>query len=103
ARPDSQGRGTQIVFVAPLPSAPAMLEIEGPVFPMVPNHETFVTVYRDGVLLRQDVLTTEHRVPRVYGRGSAGVAAVLRTFVPSGIHHIAIGPDHILFVLGLLL
>jgi len=103
ARPDSQGRGAQIAFSAPLPSPPAMIEVEGPVFPMVPNHETFVSVYRDGVLLRQDVLTTEHRISRVYGRGPAGTVAVLRTFVPAGIHHIAIGPDHILFVLGLLL
>jgi hypothetical protein len=49
------------------------------------------------------VLTSEHRVVRVYGTGPAGAVAVLRTFVPAGIHHIAIGPDHILFVLGLLL
>jgi len=103
ARPDPEGRGVQVSFAASLARPPASLEVEGPVFPMVPNHETFVSVYRDGVLVRQDVLTTEHRVLRVYGRGTAGVAAVLRTFVPAGIHHIAIGPDHILFVLGLLL
>jgi hypothetical protein len=103
ARPDPEGRGAQVMFAATLARPPATLEVEGPVFPMVPNHETFVTVWRDSVLVRQDVLTTEHRVTRVYGAGPAGVAAVLRTFVPAGIHHIAIGPDHILFVLGLLL
>jgi hydrogenase/urease accessory protein HupE len=31
------------------------------------------------------------------------VLAVVRKFVPSGIHHILIGPDHILFLVGLLL
>jgi hydrogenase/urease accessory protein HupE len=31
------------------------------------------------------------------------VVAVMKTFVPSGIHHILIGPDHILFLIGLLL
>jgi HupE/UreJ protein len=103
ARPDPEGRGVQVAFTASLERPPASLEVEGPVFPTVPNHETFVSVYRDGVLIRQDVLTTGHRVLRVYGSGTAGVAAVLRTFVPAGIHHIAIGPDHILFVLGLLL
>ena len=103
ARTDPEGRGVQLMFAASLPRPPASLEVEGPVFPMVANHETFVSVYRDGVLLRQDVLTAAHRVLRVYGTGPAGVAAVLRTFVPAGIHHIAIGPDHILFVLGLLL
>jgi len=103
ARLDPEGRGVQLAFAASLPRPPAALEVEGPVFPMVANHETFVSVYREGVLIRQDVLTAEHRVLRVYGTGAPGVAAVLRTFVPAGIHHIAIGPDHILFVLGLLL
>ena len=103
ARSDPEGRGVQLAFAASLVRAPSMIEVDGPVFPFVPNHETFVSVYRDGVLLRHDVLTVEHPVLRVYGSGSAGVAAVLRTFVPAGIHHIAIGPDHILFVLGLLL
>jgi hypothetical protein len=28
---------------------------------------------------------------------------VFTTFTASGIHHIAIGPDHILFIIGLLL
>ena len=103
ARLDPEGRGVQLAFAASLPRPPATVEVDGPVFPFVPNHETFVSVYRDGVLLRHDVLTVEHPVMRVYGSGAAGVAAVLRTFVPAGIHHIAIGPDHILFVLGLLL
>jgi hypothetical protein len=31
------------------------------------------------------------------------VLEVIRTFVPAGIHHILIGPDHILFLCGLLL
>jgi len=102
-RPDPEGRGVQLEFFAPLPRAVAALEVAGPVFPQVANHETFVNVFRDGGLLRQDVLTAGHRVTRVYGRGAPGALAVLRTFVPAGVHHIAIGPDHILFVLGLLL
>jgi hydrogenase/urease accessory protein HupE len=51
----------------------------------------------------QDVLTAEHRTARAFAGGSAGTWAVLRTFVTAGVHHIAIGPDHVLFVLGLLL
>jgi hypothetical protein len=103
ARLDPEGRGVQVTFTVPLARPASTLEVDGPVFPMVPNHETFVNVFRDSLLVQQSVLTTEHPVTRVYGSGPAGVAAVLRTFVPAGIHHIAIGPDHILFVLGLLL
>jgi hypothetical protein len=101
--PDPRRRGVTLSLVAPLARPAASLEVVGPVFPFVPNHETFVNVYAAGRLLRQDVLTSEHRVTRVYAGGTAGALAVLRTFVPAGIHHIAIGPDHILFVLGLLL
>src|SRR5207253_2265990 len=32
-----------------------------------------------------------------------GALAVIRKFVPAGIHHILIGPDHLLFLFGLLL
>src|SRR3954453_14641495 len=32
-----------------------------------------------------------------------GVLAVVKKFLPAGIHHILIGPDHILFLVGLLL
>ena len=32
-----------------------------------------------------------------------GTLAVIQKFIPSGIHHILIGPDHLLFLIGLLL
>jgi hypothetical protein len=103
AHRDPRRRGVTLSLVAPLERPAASLEVAGPVFPFVANHQTFVSVFAGDRLLREDVLTTEHRVTRVYARGGAGTLAVLRTFVPAGIHHIAIGPDHILFVLGLLL
>lgn len=103
AHPDPRRRGATLSLEAPLPGPVASLEVLGPVFPFVANHETFVSIYSGERLLRQDVLTAEHRVTRVYASGRAGTLAVLRTFVPAGMHHIAIGPDHILFVLGLLL
>ncbi len=103
ARPDPRGRGVLLTGTTSLPAPAASLEVRGPVFPELATHETFLTVYRGDRLIRQDVLTATHRVVRVYAAGAAGTFAVLRTFVPAGVHHIAIGPDHILFVLGLLL
>ncbi len=103
AHHDPRRRGVTLELCAPLARPAASLEVAGPVFPLVANHETFVNVFVGERLVRQDVLTAEHRVTRVYAGGRAGMFAVLRTFVPAGIHHIAIGPDHILFVLGLLL
>ena len=72
-------------------------------FPYDPLHQTFVNVYEDGELRQQTILTARDD-ERVYYRGSSrGALAVIATFVPAGIHHILIGPDHILFLIGLLL
>jgi hydrogenase/urease accessory protein HupE len=79
------------------------LSLDTNLFPADPNHQTFVNVYEDGELRQQFILsaTTE---PVTYYRGTtAGALAVMGTFVPSGVHHIMIGPDHILFLVGLLL
>ena len=38
-----------------------------------------------------------------YTGGRQGAFAVFKEFTRAGIHHIAIGPDHILFIIGLLL
>lgn len=85
------------------PRLPGMLRIEGPLFPYDPQHETYLNVFENGTLRQQDLLThTRTRYDHFTG-GRQGVLAVLRTFLLAGIHHIFIGPDHILFIVGLLL
>lgn len=103
AHPDAQGRGVTLQLVAPVGPAAADLEFVGPVFPEVAAHQTYVTITRDGKVRAQDVLTAAHRSARAYVSGAPGVVAVWRTFILSGLQHIAIGPDHILFIVGLLL
>jgi hydrogenase/urease accessory protein HupE len=82
---------------------PAVLELNGPLFPYDPPHETYVNGYVDGALVHQDLLDRE----RTHGSYPTGARPkpwnVVRLFVAEGIHHIFIGPDHILFVIGLLL
>ncbi len=103
ARRDPRGRGVNLEMFAPLARPAAKLEVRGPVFPFVAGHQTFVSVYAGGRLLQQAVLTGERREMRAFAGGREGALAVLRTFVAAGMHHIFIGPDHVLFVLGLLL
>jgi hydrogenase/urease accessory protein HupE len=87
-----------------IPGEPAgALTLDTNLFPADPNHQTFINVYEGGDLRQQFILsaTTD---PVTYYRGTtAGALAVMGTFIPSGVHHIAIGPDHILFLVGLLL
>ena len=103
AHPDAAGRGVTLESVAALPHRTGELAFDGPVFPEIATHQTFVTIRSGDVVRVQDVLTASHRTARAYASSAAGMWAVWRTFIVSGVHHIAIGPDHILFVLGLLL
>ena len=103
AHPDAAGRGVTLESVAALPHRTGELAFDGPVFPEIATHQTFVTIRSGDVVRVQDVLTASHRTARAYASSAAEMWAVWRTFIVSGVHHIAIGPDHILFVLGLLL
>ena len=92
----------QLNFRVPGPLG-GKLTYTGDVFPYDPKHQTFVNVYDEGAL-RDQWITGANSPAHAYYRGNRqGVAAVLETFVPAGAHHIWIGPDHLLFLLGLLL
>ena len=82
---------------------PATLGIHALMFPYDRLHQTFVNVYEDGGLRQQFVLSADNADRTYYTGTTQGAIAVIRTFVPAGIHHILIGPDHILFLIGLLL
>ena len=82
---------------------PGHTAIDAYVFPYDPIHQTFINIYEDDALKLQAILDTSRRRVEYYGGTAQGRLAVLRTFVVSGIEHIMIGPDHILFLVGLLL
>ena len=72
-------------------------------FPYDPVHQTFVNVYENGTLRHQAILDQNRAAADYYAGTWQGTGAVLAVFIPSGIEHIIIGPDHVLFLLGLLL
>ena len=86
-----------------LEAQPGVINISGVLFPYDPAHQTFVNVYEGGSLRSQAILD-EGRTQHEYFVGSVqGTFAVFQKFIPAGIQHILIGPDHILFLVGLLL
>jgi hydrogenase/urease accessory protein HupE len=91
-------------FTYRIPGEPkAALEIDTDLFPRDPSHQTFVNVYEAGDI-RQQFIFSASSEPKTYYRGTtAGAVEVMKTFVPSGVHHILIGPDHLLFLFALLL
>ena len=85
------------------PAPPSVLAVQSRLFPYDPRHRTFVNIYENERLARQEIFEGDAR-PVEYRTGSRqSVGAVVRQFVAEGVHHIFIGPDHILFVVGLLL
>ena len=79
------------------------LSVRTDLFPYDRQHQTFVNLYVDDELRQQWIFN--HGAPdRTYYLGdTAGAWEVIKTFVPAGVHHILIGPDHILFLCALLL
>jgi hypothetical protein len=93
----------EVAYRVPLTSPVGHLTIRAALFPYDPTHQTFVNVYERDVLTRQEVLSATRPSDEYYTGGRQGALAVFKAFTAAGIHHIAIGPDHILFIIGLLL
>ena len=71
-------------------------------FPYDPQHQTFLNIY-EGRALTQAILDGGRTTFEYFAGTRQGAFAVVQKFLPSGIHHILIGPDHLLFLVGLLL
>ncbi len=84
-------------------ATPGRLDVTAELFPYDPNHQTFVNIYEFGALRRQAMLDVRHPSLEHFTGSAQGTFAVIARFVPAGIQHILIGPDHILFLIGLLL
>jgi hydrogenase/urease accessory protein HupE len=87
----------------PAAASPGIVSVSAVMFPYDENHQTFVNVYENDGLTSQVILDRNHTRTEYYAGTRQGVFAVVRKFVPAGIHHILIGPDHLLFLVGLLL
>ncbi|MFZ4794503.1 MAG: HupE/UreJ family protein [Blastocatellia bacterium] len=79
------------------------IELECRLFPDDPRHQTFVNIFEGATLRQQQVLTAARPALEYFSGTRQGIREVILKFVPGGIEHIFIGPDHILFLVGLLL
>ncbi|HSL21025.1 MAG TPA: HupE/UreJ family protein [Vicinamibacterales bacterium] len=81
----------------------AVVGVRARLFPYDPAHQTFVNIYEDGALRLQAILDARNAERRHFTGTRQGRLALVVRFARSGIHHILIGPDHLLFLVGLLL
>ena len=82
---------------------PPAFQVDSDLFPYDPQHQTFVNIYEGDALRQQWIFAGDTAAKTHFAGTTAGVLATLATFIPSGVEHILIGPDHIAFVIGLLL
>jgi hydrogenase/urease accessory protein HupE len=82
---------------------PGVLALDALLFPYDPAHQTFINIYDGGSLALQSILGGGRTRLEYFPGTRQGTAAVVRRFLASGVHHILIGPDHLLFLVGLLL
>jgi len=102
-RPLADQDAVEILWTTPVQGLVGRLTISADLFPYDVAHQTFVNVYERGAIMRQEVLNHDRVSVDFFSGTRQGLLAVFTAFTASGIHHIAIGPDHILFVIGLLL
>jgi hydrogenase/urease accessory protein HupE len=114
---DGQSLDPELLSVEPLPdreaialnlrfhtrAAPGLIKIQCALFPYDPQHQTFLNVYEGEALTHQEIFSKDHANFDYFTGGRQGVLAVVKNFLLSGTWHIFIGPDHILFIVGLLL
>jgi hydrogenase/urease accessory protein HupE len=114
---DGQPIGTELLRLEPLPDRqalslelrlstkpfPGLFRIKCALFPYDPVHQTFLNVYEDGQLVRQEIFNREHQTLDYFPGGRQGRLAAVKKFALEGIYHIFTGPDHVLFIIGLLL
>ncbi len=79
------------------------IKVRCALFSSEPRHKTFLNIYRDGMLHTQAIFEQGAEAGTYRLSQRQGTVAVVKQFVREGVHHIFIGPDHILFIIGLLL
>jgi len=114
---DGQSIDPVVVQLDPLPDRQALsleLRLQGNtsagaiginclLFPYDPLHQTFLNIYENDKLVRQEILDRNHQTATWFTGGEQGLIAVVKKFTVAGIRHIFTGPDHVLFIVRLLL
>ena len=98
----AERQSVRLVMQIPVAEAPASVHVNAVLFPYDGNHRTFLNIY-EGDALAQAILDRGKPSFEYFAGTRQGAMAVVRKFLPSGVHHILIGPDHLLFLIGLLL
>jgi hydrogenase/urease accessory protein HupE len=101
--PLAERQSIRITSRFPLAAAPGVIALDALMFPYDPQHQTFINFYEAESLALQAILDQSKTSVEFFSGSRQGVLAVMKRFIPAGVEHILIGPDHLLFLVGLLL
>ncbi len=96
-------RDLKLVFHAAAKQPIAAIQVSCDLFSFDARHRTFLNIYQSEKLRYQGIFDKDTARLDFVLSSHQPISAVIRQFVWEGIHHIFIGPDHILFIVGLLL
>lgn len=82
---------------------PGLLRLDALMFPYDPMHQTFVNFYEGDTLALQAILDQSKTTVEFFSGSRQGVWAAVRRFIGTGARHIVLGPEHVLFLVGILL
>ena len=103
AEPLPERQSVRLRAHSDLSRAPGVIDVSAELFPYDAAHQTFLNFYDNGALTSQAILGADQTRDEYFVGSRQGTLAVIQKFVPEGVHHILIGPDHLLFLVGLLL
>jgi hypothetical protein len=103
AEPIPERQAVRLRARVELDGEPGLLDVSAKLFPYDAAHQTFLNFYDAGDLTAQAILGDTETSYEYFVGSRQGTLAVIQKFVPQGIRHILLGPDHVLFLVGLLL
>lgn len=98
----ARAAGENVTVILTAPAARGTVTLQSNLFPNDTLHKTFLNLYRGQTLAGQYALDRTQTTATLDAPREATTQVVL-TFIREGVRHIFIGPDHILFVLALVL
>lgn len=101
--PLAERQSIQLHARVALDAPPGSIGVSAIMFPYDPVHQTFVNFYERDAIATQAILDRGRSSLEFFAGTRQGVLAVLLRFVPAGIRHMLTGPDHLVFLFGLLL
>ena len=99
----TERQSIQIGARVPTERPPGTIAVSALMFPYDPAHQTFVNFSERGAIAAQAILDRARTSVEYFTGTRQGVWVLIGRFAPEGFRHMLTGPEHLVFLFGLLL